>query len=130
MPDLNPNQTENLSQEETNGGKESQKTVEMPETASFSKNSQLARPSDDQKTAQNLVSDIKNSPVQSAQTPFQTPPNQAIRQDPTKRDERYIKAAENVIHKDKNDPYQEEEDHEDVQISYLKERFGKDIHKS
>ncbi len=43
--------------------------------------------------------------------------------------EPYIKAAENVIAKDKNDPYQEEEDHEDVQVQYLKDRFGKDIKK-
>lgn len=46
-----------------------------------------------------------------------------------KGSEPYIKAAENVMEKDKDDPYQEEEDHEDVQIQYLHDRFGKDIKK-
>lgn len=41
----------------------------------------------------------------------------------------WVKKVEEVIEKDKNLPFQEEEDFEDLQIEYLKKRFGKDINK-
>ena len=42
----------------------------------------------------------------------------------------WVKKAEEIIKKDKDKPYFEEEDHEDLQIDYLKKRFGKEIRKS
>lgn len=43
--------------------------------------------------------------------------------------EPYIKAAEDVIQKDKGDPHKEEDDHEAIQMQYLSNRFGKNIKK-
>jgi len=42
----------------------------------------------------------------------------------------YVKKAAKVIEADKGNPYKEEEDLEDIQIEYLKDRFGKDLKKS
>lgn len=42
----------------------------------------------------------------------------------------WVGKAKDVISNDKGKPYKEEEDHEDLQIDYLKKRFGKDIKKS
>ncbi|MDO8507334.1 MAG: hypothetical protein Q7S53_02080 [bacterium] len=43
--------------------------------------------------------------------------------------EPYIKAAEDIIQKDKGDPHKEEDDHEVIQMQYLSNRFGKNIKK-
>jgi len=42
----------------------------------------------------------------------------------------WVKKAKEIIEKDKGNPYFEEKDHEDLQIDYLKKRFGKEIKKS
>lgn len=39
----------------------------------------------------------------------------------------WVDAAENIIKRDEGNPYLEEEDHEDLQLKYLKKRFGKEI---
>ncbi len=41
----------------------------------------------------------------------------------------WVDKAEDIIKKDKGKPYYKEEDHEDLQADYLKERFGKEIKK-
>lgn len=41
----------------------------------------------------------------------------------------WVNAAEDIIKRDEGNPYLEEEDHEDLQIKYLKKRFGKEIRK-
>ncbi|OIP24244.1 hypothetical protein AUK11_03720 [bacterium CG2_30_37_16] len=41
----------------------------------------------------------------------------------------WIEKVEQIIKKDKNDPYQEEDDHEELQMSYLEKRFGKKVQK-
>lgn len=103
--------------------------AEAPEIPVKSVAPQPAAPSDDKATAQNIQKNLQNDqlqqpPVSSGQGSSVAPVKKAASSEP------YIKAAENVIEKDKNDPYKEEEDHEDVQIQYLKDRFGKDIKRS
>ncbi|PIZ00405.1 hypothetical protein COY62_02705 [bacterium (Candidatus Howlettbacteria) CG_4_10_14_0_8_um_filter_40_9] len=41
----------------------------------------------------------------------------------------WVKKAEDIIDKNKDNPYEEEEKQEDLQIEYLKKRFGKEIKK-
>lgn len=74
--------------------------------------------------SQTLKVDPKNPPKQESIT---ANPQQRSAKRPSS--EPYIKAAENVIKQDKGDPYKEEEDHENVQTQYLKDRFGKNIKK-
>lgn len=112
--------------------KAEQKIVESPEIPQGSANPQPAQPAtNDDAAAQSIANNLQNLAPQTqppanalAQNPSQQPAKTSSSTDP------YIKAAENVIEKDKNDPYQEEVDHEDVQIQYLHDRFGKDIKKS
>ena len=93
---------------------------------------QPSAPADDKVAAQNIANTLQNSQIQQ-QPPVQANPanaGQAPVRGKTKKDsEPYIKAAEGIIEKDRLDPYQEESDHEDVQIQYLKDRFGKDVKK-
>jgi hypothetical protein len=42
----------------------------------------------------------------------------------------WVNAAESVVKLTKDDPYREEEAVEDLQIDYLKKRYGKDVAKS
>jgi len=42
----------------------------------------------------------------------------------------WVGKAEKIIKEDRNNPFVEEEDAEDLQIEYLKKRFNKDIGKS
>lgn len=42
----------------------------------------------------------------------------------------WVNRAEKIIKEDKNNPYKEEEDAEDLQIEYLEKRFKKQIPKS
>lgn len=82
----------------------------------------------DDSAARKIAADLQNTTTQPQ--PVQ-PQAQASTKNPvnTKGSEPYIKAAERVIEQDKDDPYKEEEDHEDVQVKYLHDRFGKDIGK-
>lgn len=41
----------------------------------------------------------------------------------------WVKKTEDVLKRDANNPYKEEEDIEDLQIEYMKSRFGRDIKK-
>ncbi len=108
-----------------------QKPVETSEVAGKSSVPQPSPQKDDKKAVQKIQSNLQNT---QAQPQTQSNPvsqnNPAQGQKTAGSDEPYIKAAENVIEKDKNDPYREEEDHEDVQVQYLKDRFGKNIKKS
>jgi hypothetical protein len=45
-------------------------------------------------------------------------------------DKEWIQAADAVIEENKEEPYKEEERSEDLQIKYLKTRFGRDLKKS
>lgn len=119
--------------EQQNQNQESgeQKIIQSPETPQGSANPQPVQPvANDDAAAQNIANNLQNVQQQvqppantQAQNPAPQVPKNSSSTDP------YIKAAENVIEKDKNDPYQEEEDHEDVQVQYLKDRFGKNIKK-
>ena len=104
--------------------------VEAPEVAGKSVAPQSAQPADDQVAAQNISQSLQNSLAQTQQN-NSNDNNQPIAQpiQAANSSEPYIKAAENVMQKDRDDPYQEEEDHEDVQIQYLHDRFGKDMKK-
>ena len=42
----------------------------------------------------------------------------------------WVEKAEEIIIKNREKPYEEEEEQEDLQIDYLKKRFGKEIRKS
>ncbi len=44
-------------------------------------------------------------------------------------DKAWVEAADNIIEKDKDKPYEEEEDSEKLNINYQKKAFGKDIAK-
>lgn len=45
-------------------------------------------------------------------------------------DKAWVLAVDNVIEKDESKPFEEEEDSEDLQIKYLKKKYGKDLKKS
>lgn len=45
-------------------------------------------------------------------------------------DKVWVMAVDNVIEKDEGKPFEEEEDSEDLQIKYLKKRYGKDLKKN
>lgn len=107
-----------------------QKVSDIPEVAGKTTAPQPANPVDDKSAAQTIANTLQNTPAQPQNNvvppvnPSTPVTSKAASSDP------YIKAAEKVMEKDQNDPYQEEEDHEDVQIKYLHDRFGKDIKKS
>jgi len=42
----------------------------------------------------------------------------------------WIEKAERIIEDNEDDPYKEEEEHEDLQIDYLEKRFGKKLKRS
>lgn len=44
-------------------------------------------------------------------------------------DKQWVAAVDTVIEKDKDKPFEEEEDSEKLQVDYLKKRFGKEIQK-
>lgn len=119
--------------EQQNQNQESgeQKIIQSPETPQGSVNPQPVQPVvNDDAAAQSIANNLQNAQPQAqpqANAQAQNPPTQSAKN--TSNTDPYIKAAENVIEKDKNDPYQEEEDHEDVQVKYLKDRFGKEIKK-
>lgn len=50
-------------------------------------------------------------------------------EDVSELDKSWVQAVEKTIEKDKDKPYEEEEDSEQLQTKYLKKRFGKDIPK-
>ncbi len=54
----------------------------------------------------------------------------AIADDVDVIEKEWVDKAQEVIKTTKDDPYQEEEQIEDLQIDYLKKRYGKDIKKS
>lgn len=85
----------------------------------------VTNPVKDDAVAQGIANNLKNSSVQ---TPASGTSNPSPQPTPTtSNSEPYIKAAEKVIRDDKGNPYKEEEDHEAVQVQYLKDRFGKII---
>ena len=126
MPFTNNNPMENTESEEVQNNAPEKQREEAPEPIKASPASQ-GQTQNSQPADLSALSQPAPQPQQSQQTS-----NNSTAQ-PTapagKGSEPYIKAAENVIQKDKHDPYQEEEDHEDVQIQYLHDRFGKDIKK-
>ncbi|KKQ95431.1 MAG: hypothetical protein UT66_C0001G0016 [candidate division CPR2 bacterium GW2011_GWC1_39_9] len=74
----------------------------------------------------------QTAPIISNDTPIQDPavidsPSEASHIEEIEKP--WIEKVEQIIKKDKNDPYQEEEDHEELQMSYLEKRFGKKIQK-
>ncbi|MEK7447510.1 MAG: hypothetical protein AAB632_01810, partial [Patescibacteria group bacterium] len=71
--------------------------------------------------ANNLKNGSGQTPVSGSSNPNPQPTPKSSSSEP------YIKAAEKVIQDDKGNPYKEEEDHEAVQVQYLKDRFGKII---
>lgn len=92
-------------------------------------------PGQAQPTNANTTNDIDQNSIDTARAALNTQDHQAANtqsinpampQDPKEM----IDMAEDIIEKDKDDPYLEEEDHEDVQVQYLKSKFGKDIKKS
>jgi len=113
------------------GQEGAKKPIEAPEVIGKSVAPQPTPPADNKAAIQNVQNDLQGSQQQQPQ-PIAAK-NQAVNPvqaaKPANSDP-YIKAAESIIEKDKNDPYKEEEDHEDVQIKYLHDRFGKDIKKS
>ncbi len=126
MPFTNNNPMENTESEEVQNNAPEKQRVEAPEPIK-------ASPAPQGQTQNSQPADLSalSQPAPQPQQSQQTSNNSTAQ--PTapagKGSEPYIKAAENVIQKDKHDPYQEEEDHEDVQIQYLHDRFGKDIKK-
>lgn len=53
---------------------------------------------------------------------------EAVNEDPLNK--KYMEAVDNVINVLEEKPFEEEEKAEDLQIGYLKERFGKELRKS
>lgn len=108
-------------------GTAEQKPVEVPREILGAQPAPL--PSNDDNQAQAVAANLQNiqpqPSVQSGNNTVTTGPQPGT----VKNSEPYIKAAENIIKKDENDPYKEEVDHEEVQIQYLHDRFGKDIKK-
>lgn len=132
LPDNNSSMPPEQNNAEPKSAQE--KPVQMGESAVSSQPLQQPQnTASDDSAVQKITTDIKNSPVK--QQPVNPQPNQVPRtggsgQVSSKTSDPYIKAAESVIERDKNDPYKEEEDHEEVQIKYLHDRFGKNIGKS
>ncbi|RJO60934.1 hypothetical protein C4544_04155 [candidate division WS5 bacterium] len=130
---LNDNQGQMQSPEKP-GEKQEQgipRKVEATEIAGKTPSPQpTSSPQDDKRAVQDVQNSLQNPQPQKQTQPVSPPANTSGQAPRVGSDEPYIKAAENVIEKDKEDPYQEEEDHEDVQIKYLHDRFGKDIKRS
>lgn len=103
-----------------------QGSSEISENATRSSGPQpIANPAKDDAAAQSIANNLKNG---LGQTPVSGSANPSPQPAPKKpSSEPYIKAAEKVIQEDKGNPYKEEEDHEAVQVQYLKDRFGKII---
>lgn len=115
---------------EEKGPESGQAPTEALETAGRSAAPQPGPSDDDQKTIQNIQGDLKKSDLKQGTNQPSPPANATQAPKTAGSDKPYIKAAENIIEKDKEDPYQEEEDHEVVRVQYLHDRFGKDIKKS
>lgn len=103
-----------------------QGSSEISENAIRSSGPQPAtNPVKDDAAAQSIANNLKNglgqTPVSDNSNPNPQPTPKSSSSEP------YIKAAEKVIQDDKGNPYKEEEDHEAVQVQYLKDRFGKII---
>ncbi len=84
---------------------------------------------------------VNSAPVQSqaadddqAHQVIQTVSDSPITEDQAKAmeklDERWVKAADEIIDKYEDKPYEEEEAHEEIQIKYLWQRFKKKLSKS
>lgn len=75
-------------------------------------------------------------PVTPAPAPASPPPQPAADSNPQLADDvdviekEWVDRAEKIIAETKDDPYREEEAVEDLQIDYLKKRYGKDIKKT
>jgi len=113
---------------EENTADKAVENFKAPEVPTASPAPQTVAPvQDDTQAAQTISSTLQNT---QPAPPSPQPSDQKIAEPQiTGGDQGYIKAAEEVIRKDKEDPYKEQEDHEDVQVKYLKDRFGKEIKK-
>ncbi len=81
---------------------------------------------DGQKTADKIANDLGQGMVgQQLQTMGQQTNVQSVTKPAAKSSDPYIEAAEAIMKKDKDDPYQEDRDHKDIQKQYLTDRFGK-----
>ncbi len=129
MPDNTQGQMQTPELPQADGEVGSEKPTELSEVVGKSAVSQPVKPADDQAAAQNIANTLQNTQTRATSNvvPPANPTPQATPK--TASSDPYIKAAENVMKKDQQDPYKEEEDHEDVQIKYLHDRFGKDIKK-
>lgn len=99
---------------------------EAPKTAEVDQLSKVADPSV-QPSDQNIISD---DPATQSPTTDDNPVVETERPDEKELDKKYFQAADRVIDEDANKPFEEEEMAEDLQIGYLKDRFGKTINKS
>ena len=130
LPDNNSSQKQIPEQQSKSRESGEQEAVNSHENAAKSSGPQpVSSLSNDDIAAQKIAKNLKNNPVRPPLNGNANPNPQSVLVKKASSSEPYIKAAENVIEKDKDDPYKEEEDHEDVQIQYLKDRFGKDVKK-
>jgi len=127
MPDNNQGQP-NIPESQNTGVNESGKqSPEVREIPGGNVAPQPVNPADDKMAIQNVQSSLQGPQPQPQPKADGSQNPVSSRSQKPKNSDPYIKAAENIIEKDKNDPYKEEEDHEDIQLQYLHDRFGKDI---
>lgn len=115
----------------TSGSEELQNTPEVAAPQSAEK--RVTEQFNDQQSQlqQQIAQAPQNVPAQDDQVTSQ--PASDPQQEDVKvpeMDGAWVTAADAVIEKDKNLPYEEEEDAEDLQVKYLKQRFGKEIKKN
>lgn len=70
-----------------------------------------------------------SAPVAQAPAPQKTA-TPATADDVDVIEKEWVEAAEKVVHEHSDDPHAEEEAFEDLQVDYLKKRYGKDIKKT
>lgn len=112
-----------MSFEKENKGEE----IVMPELPQV--NVPAQDPQDQSHVSSTTVVLTSDDPV--GQTNIQV--NQSVQESEGKDDDflekPWVKKAEEIIEKDKDEPFLEETDHENLEIDYLQKRFGKEVKK-
>jgi len=130
-PEVNPEETQNQITPEVTPASAPEQVPEQP----ISKEVPQAEQFQDQQTSiprqpvqpQSQPQPQQDEPVSSPQTPNLE--EQEAGETVSGSDKQWVAAVDTTIEKDKDKPFEEEEDSEKLQVDYLSKRFGKKIDK-
>ncbi|HSX14346.1 MAG TPA: hypothetical protein VLE72_00330 [Candidatus Saccharimonadales bacterium] len=122
MEPSNPNQTPNPEQGPP---------APAPEQVSAPGNAQpvVSTPAGSPVVSPPPTAPVPQSPAPPTPQPKTTTPTPATAEDVDVIEKEWVDAAQAVVEKNAQDPHAEEEGFEDLQVDYLKKRYGKDIKK-